>query len=438
MKKGLLLFSLVAFAALFLPSCTDNVTSIGLNLIDEVGTDFTDTVTLTAYSIREDSLNTSALTANLVGEVEDPVFGPLKAATYTQFALAGASVNFGSSPTLDSVVLTLQLSSYYGDTTSKVGIRVYELTEDLSPDRYYQYSTVAYDETAPLNYSLTGYSIKPNTKVTVDTGIYNAHLRIRLSDEFGRFLLSKQSEMTSTAAFQNIVKGLCIASVSHTGSVGYVLHSSLTSSLTGITLYYHNNGTASKYTFPCDKSCARFTGYTHNYESSTNADFVQEILNGDRTVGAKTLFAQASGGIKTAIRFPHIKDSFTSLNNRIVVNKAELVVCNVDPDEKYLVQPSGLSLQGINTATGKTAYLPDDEYYSSTNYFGGTYDSDKKEYRFRITKYVQDLILGNTEYADSIYLVVKGAGVRANRLVIGGTGRTDDRRLRLELSYTTY
>ncbi len=438
MKKGFLLFTIVATAALFLSSCIDNVTSIGLNLIDEVGTDFTDTATVTAYSVREDSLSTSALTANLVGEVEDPVFGPLKAATYAQFALSGASVNFGNSPTLDSVVLTLQLSSYYGDTTSKVGIRVYELTEDLSPDRYYQNSTIAYDESAPLNYSLAGYSIKPNTKVTVDTGIYNAHLRIRLSDSFGRQLLSQQSEMTSTNAFQRVLKGLCIASVSHTGSVGYILHSSMTSSLTGITLYYHNGGTAAKYTFPCDKSCARFTGYTHHYESSTNADFVQEILNGDRSVGSKTLFAQATGGIKTVIRFPNLKDAFKSLNNRVVVNKAELVICNVDPDEKYLVQPSGLSLQGISTATGKTTYLPDDEYYSSTNYFGGTYDADKKEYRFRITKYVQDLILGNTEYADSVNLVVKGAGVRANRLIIGGTGRTDDRRLRLELSYTTY
>ncbi len=438
MEKKHLLFSLVATAALFLSSCVDDVTSIGLNLIDEVGTDFTDTATVTAYSIREDSLNTSALTANLVGEVEDPVFGPLKAATYAQFALSGTSVNFGNNPVLDSVVLTLQLSSYYGDTTSKVGIRVYELSEDLSPGSYYQNSTIAYNESTPLNYSLAGYSIKPNTKVTVDTGIYNAHLRIRLSDEFGRFLLSSQSEMTSTATFRNILKGLCIASVSHTGSVGYILHSSMTSSLTGITLYYHNDGTAAKYTFPCDKSCARFTGFTHDYEKSTNADFVQEILNGERSVGDKTLFAQASGGIKTVIRFPNIQNAFKSLNNRVVVNKAELVICNVDPDEKYLVQPSGLSLQGIDKSTGKTAYLPDDEYYSSTSYFGGTYDTDKKEYRFRITKYVQDLILGNTGYADSVYLVVKGAGVRANRLIIGGTGRTDDRRLRLELSYTTY
>ncbi len=438
MKKTIHLFSLVAIAALFLSSCNDDVTSIGLNLIDEVGTDFNDTATVTAYSIREDSLNTSALTSNLVGEIEDPVFGPLKAATYAQFALSGASVNFGDSPTLDSVVLTLQLSSYYGDTTSKADIRVYELTEDLSPDSYYQNSTIAYNESAPLNYSLTGYSIKPNTKVTVDTGIYNAHLRIRLSDDFGLFLLSKQSEMTGTAAFQSILKGLCIASVSHTGTVGYILYSSMTSSLTGITLYYHNGGTAAKYTFPCDKSCARFTGFTHNYESSANADFVQEILNGDKSVGAKTLFAQATGGIKTVVRFPNIKDAFKSLDNRVVVNKAELVVSNIDPDEEYLVQPPGLSLQGISTATGKTAYLPDDEYYSSTSYFGGTYDSSKKEYRFRITKYVQDLILGKTGYADSVYLVVKGAGVRANRLIIGGTGRTDDRRLRLELSYTTY
>ena len=46
--------------------------------------------------------------------------------------------------------------------------------------------------------------------------------------------------------------------------------------------------------------------------------------------------------------------------------------------------------------------------------------------------------MGNSDLTNSLNLVVKGAGVRANRLIMGGTGLTDDKRLRLELSYTTY
>ena len=126
------------------------------------------------------------------------------------------------------------------------------------------------------------------------------------------------------------------------------------------------------------------------------------------------------------------------MNNRVVINKAELVISDLYPEEQFLTHPAALSIQGIKTTDGNIVYLPDDEYYTSASYFGGYYDSGKHEYRFRITKYVQDLILGNSDLSNSINLVVKGSGVRANRLVFGGTGLNDGKRMRLELSYTCY
>ena len=88
---------------------------------------------MTAYSFLEDTLSTTNTTANLIGEVHDPVFGDCRASTYAQFNLTGSSVNFGANPVVDSIVLTLQLASYYGDTNSRVGLRVYQLTEPLTP-----------------------------------------------------------------------------------------------------------------------------------------------------------------------------------------------------------------------------------------------------------------------------------------------------------------
>ena len=171
-------------------------------------------------------------------EVHDPVFGDCRASTYAQFNLTGSSVNFGANPVVDSIVLTLQLASYYGDTNSRVGLRVYQLTEPLS-GTYNSASTVNYDPT-PLNYALTGYAIQPTTSVVVDTGNYSPHLRIRLSNAFGQYLLNNQHHMTSNAAFKSFFHGLCISAVSHTGPVGYILLTSMNSSLSGITLYYHN------------------------------------------------------------------------------------------------------------------------------------------------------------------------------------------------------
>lgn len=436
--KTLRLIGILAVLTCFLAACDNQTSSIGLGLTDQLGTDFTDTVTLQAYSILEDTINTTNTSANLIGHLHDPVFGDLTASTYAQFDLSGASVNFGDHPVVDSVVLSLQLSSWYGDTTSQVGIRVYQLTEPFSSEtNYYNTSTLSFDPT-PLNYAQTGYAIQPNTSVIVDTGNYSAHLRIRLTQTFGQYLLDNQDRMANSSSFQEFFKGLCISAVSHTGSTGYVLLTNMTSSLSSIVLYYHNESSGTtKYTFPCDAECCRFTHFDHDYTASSNVSFIQEVLQGDPSVGATHLFAQATGGVKTRIAFPHLKDAFKSLDNRVVINRAELIIKNLSPYEEHLLPPAALTLQGIKS-DGSITYLPDDEYYTSSSHFGGSYDKDKHEYRFRITRYVQDLIQGNGDLTDSINLVVRGSAVRANRLIFGGTNLDNDQRLRLEISYTTF
>lgn len=403
-----------------------------------VGTDFTDTVTVSAYSFLEDTISTQNLSANIVGKIHDPIFGDTKASIYSQFTLSGSSVNFGEQPIIDSVILTLQLSSYYGDTNSLVGIRVYELSESLTKDgNYKQNSSVAHSSTI-LNTFQTGYNIRPTSEVIVDTSAYSPHLRIRLSNEFGQRLLDNQNQMHSATSFSNFFKGLCITAESYSGSTGYMLLTNMNSSLSGIVLYYHNNEKVSKkYTFPCKSDCVRFNQYEHNYANNSSSTFSQEVLQGDHSIGAQELFIQATGGVKTRIQFPHLAQSFAALNNRVVINCAELVITDISPDERYFVHPATLSLQGIKKDSTIT-YLPDDDYYTSSSYFGGTYDASKHEYRFRVTSYVQGLISGDSELTECLNLVVKGSGVRANRLIFGGTGLNDSKRLRLELSYTTY
>ncbi len=437
MKKFWLAGLAAALFTLF-SACNDQNSSIGLGLTNQLGTDFTDTVTVSAYSLLEDTISTTNMTANLIGEIHDPVFGDCKASTYAQFDLTGTSVNFGEAPVIDSVILTLQLASYYGDTNSRVGIRIYQLTEEISATNYNSASTIAYDAT-PLNYTLTDYTIQPTTNVIVDTGLNSPHIRIRLSQAFGQYLLDNQAQMTSNAAFKNFFKGLCLSTESHTGSTGYMILTSLTSALSGISLYYHNSTTpTTKYVFPCNTECMRFTNYSHDYSASSDVDFVQEVIQGDTSIGGRKLFLQATGGVKTKITFPHLRDSFKELDKRVVINRAELVITDISPEEVYLIHPAALTLQGIKE-NGSITYLPDDDVYTSESYFGGTYDEDKHEYRFRITEYIQNQIHGVGDLTNSIYLVVNGAAVRANRLIAGGTDASNgESRLRLELSYTSY
>lgn len=435
--KRIAKFVVAIIAAIAVMGCTNQSTVIGLDLMDDViGTDFTDTITVEAYSVMEDTIKTSQLSSDMIGSIYDPVFGESSAAAFARFTLSGSSVNFGDSPVLDSVVLSLQISGYYGDTLSKCNITVHNLEEELSASgNYHQDSEVAYNP-SPINYSLEGISIKPKTSVVVDTGIYNPHLRIRLSQAFGQYLIDNQEQLNGN--INSVLKGLCIKATTHTGNVGYILSTNMNSALTGIIIYYHNNSASGqRYQLSCAGDNVHFSQINHNYSVSQSSDFVDQVLNGDKEIGKKVLFAQGGGGVKTKITFPHIASAFAKEKDRVVVHRAELVITNVRPDEQFLIQPTSLTLQGISKTDGKINFIPDDDYYMGTAYFGGLYESSKKEYRFRITKYVQQQIMKSSDLENSLYLVVRGAGVRPNRLVFAGTDDAESR-LRLEISYSKY
>lgn len=436
--KKIFYCTLVLLSCIFLSACNNEYGSIGYDLLDDlVGTDFTDTITLQAYSMLEDTVNTTGTSAHILGHINDPVFGNSTAGIYTQLALGGTAVNFGDKPVIDSVVLTLNISGYYGDTMSAVGIRVHQLTGKMSTtDTYYQNSTVAYDPT-PLNYQLTSYTMKPNTYVVVDTGIYNAHMRIRLSQQFGQYLLNHQQELNN--GLSDFLKGLYIEAISHTGNCGYMLTTSMTSALTGLVLYYHNSDEQGMhYTLSCTDNCARFTHLTHDYNASQDNAFVSEVLQGQSELGSQVLFVQGGGGVKTRIEFPYLEHAFDKYDRRVVIHRAELVITNLDFNENYLTQPTSLTLQGIAKSDGSIRFLPDDDYYTSTAYYGGVYKASNHEYRFRITKYVQQLILQQGDWSNAVNLIVRGSAIRPHRLVLDGTDPASPTRLRLEIAYSTY
>jgi predicted small secreted protein len=436
--KKILTCTLVLLTCIVLSSCKDEHTNIGEDILGNLeNSEFTDTITLQAYSVLEDTINTTNTSANLLGHISDPVFGKSSAGIFTQLALSGSAVNFGDHPVIDSLILTIQLAGFYGDTNSCVGIRVHRLTESLdSQTQYYQNSTVGYDPT-PLNYSLTGYPIRPSTSIVVDTSVLGAHLRIRLSQQFGQYLLNHQNDLNNR--FQDFLKGLYIEAVSHTGNDGYILLTNMTSALSGLIIYYHNDQEhGQRYTFSCSENSVRFTKFNHEYSSSNNTNFIQEVLQGQTSLGKDVLFVQGGGGVKTHITFPYLENTFAELNNRVVIHRAELVITNVNPEEKVFIQPNLLTLQGIRKSDSSIRFLPDDDYYTSDNYFGGSYDASKSEYRFRITRYVQQLILQQGDWSNSLNLIVRGSAVRPHRLVFDGTDPESPSRLRLEIIYSTY
>ena len=424
---------LLLLLAVSICSCKKDIDTIGLNLQDgTLGNAYAE-IPLTAYSTVEDSLFTKNLLYTLLGEIRDPVFGITRAGFCTQFALQGSNTTLGDDLSLDSVVLTLQYGGYYGDTLSGLRLEVCELTEQLTKSQYYSSDNNPANQGVNLTYSSAPILPTPNTRVKIDTATYMAHMRIRLTDDFGYRLLNLSSnDLNNNSAFQSAFYGLVIKATSN--GAGNLCYFSPTAAQSGLTLYYKAGGVTKKYTFPITTDCARYNFFTHDYTTG-DADFRRQVVNGETALGKDKLYIQPTGGVKTHVNLDAFGEWVKDKN--IIINKAELVITNTDIAENTFTNPGNIGLQVVKT-DNNTTYTPDDAVYTSTSYFGGTYDTDKKEYRFRLTYYAQEILRNQGINDNGINIVVTGSGIRGNRLVFRGTDESYTDRLRLAIYYTEY
>lgn len=386
--------------------------------------------TVNAYSKLTDSILTDESTLNLLGSYFDPIFGRTAASIYTQVLLANNNVNFGLNPVFDSLVLCLAYNSYYGDTTTPLTVHVYELNENMYVDSiYYSNRNIS---NYGIDYANKTFKPRPRDSVKVNGNTYGPHLRIRLKNTLAQKFInaSGTADLATNVNFLNFFKGFYIKAdpVNSAGSIQYF---SLLNQLSGLYLFYHNDSVSSlTYRFIIDGTTARFTNFNHYSYNGANSDFKAQI-SGDTLKGANTLYVQAMGGVKTKIKFPDVYSKFALIGN-VVINKAELVL---KVDETTLAgfnPPDRLSLAKI-IENDKMIFLPDQAMGNA--YFGGYYNSTTKEYRFTISKYIQQLVSAPGEINYGIYLMVSGSADRADRVILNGYANTPGN-IRLEVTYT--
>ena len=423
--------------AIFTVSCNKNE-EIGSNiqpsenLLDVV---YQNSIPITAHTITEDSVRTDETILNMIGSYFDPIFGYTTAGMYTQFRLTTTAVDFGTNPACDSIVLSLAYNrGFYGDTTSHMTLNVYEIADDFDIDNNY-YSN---QRLGTYKNNLANYDFVPNLKdsVTVGTTKYAPHLRVKLKKSLGDKIIgaSGTSDLTNNDVFLKFFKGLYISTNKATsgGSILYITH---TSSLSKLTVYYHNDAHDTlEYKLVLNENCARFNTFDHYKYASASSALKQQLL-GDTVLGNNSLYLQAMSGTKIRLKFPKAVDS-TYFDNtplkKIAINKAELVI-EVDPTTiDVLDPPSILSLVVINK-DGTYSFLPDVAYGEA--YFGGSYSSTTHEYRFNISKYLQNSLLNGSFNDKGLFIVVSGSAVKGNRAFIKGPLSVEDN-MRLEVIYT--
>lgn len=431
---------LVCLSMFVLFGCKEEENIVGLDVqpdSDKLALLFCDTTSINTYSVKEDSISTSKTSLSLLGYVKDPIFGKTQAGIYSQFRLAVSSLDFGDSAVLDSIVLTLSYTGFFGDTLHPFVVKVFELDESIDSKKPYYNTSSLNHNTTNLTETTSFYVYpKPKTTNSVDSTQKKPIIRIPLTKSFGNQKFISKSGSTELANNDNFLayfKGLYIIAegINNTGSMIYV---DMLDPWSCLTLYYHNKEKKGlKHSFVVNEAAARFTSIHHFDYVDANASLKKQILDKDYSETEEKLYIQASGGVKTLINFPHLKETFQG--KKVAVAKAELVITRSEDDYSIFFQPTALDMYYKKDANASTSYyLPD--FLIGDDYFGGTYNVNKKEYRFRITQYIQNLIMGDTEDYP-LHLVVKGAATKANRMVLHGINPiNNDNRLRLEITYS--
>lgn len=256
-------------------------------------------------------------------------------------------------------------------------------------------------------------------------------MRIPINSTFGRYILgaTDTTSLYNNTEFVKFYKGLCIiAEPQSTPGKGAILSFTVPSEESRIQLHYHNTEDTVIYNLAIASSSSRFQNYDHNgYKEAI--PLLRQQLAGNTSLGQQFLFAQGMAGIKIKIQFPGL--SKWTDNKNIVINDAQLILGNASISEVF-TSPSSLSLRSIGEAGSTSPYALVDET-DRPDYYDGGYYKASNSFRFRITKYIQQYILGQTN-TNGLHLILPSSYV-GNRLVLNGTASPQSD-LKLYLRYT--
>jgi len=423
-------------------SCTKDPYELGFDLLppsDTLNVLVTDTCTVEAYSVIQDSVRTDEASTVILGSMVDPIFGKTTAGFYSQMRLGADSPDFGINPVLDSLVLILYYAGHYGDTTMMQNVRVYEISEDVILDSSYwsNQRVAAY----PALLGTETFYPRPSDSVKVSGKMMAAHLRINLnkfSNYLGdKFLYAPADVLAENSNFVKFFKGLYVESnpVSYGGAL---LNFSAGSSTSCLEIWFHNSESDSlSYQFPIDDKAARFTTIDHNGYLDASPELKRQILNHDTAMGANQLFLQGLGGVKLKLRFPYMKDF--GKGHLIAVNDALLMFNNLETDTTYAPPPTLTMIR--QDSIGRISFLADEN--EGTSYFGGIYNRTDRSYYFRFTQHIQKVIQHSYSNSFDLYLLVNNPTQRdmlPYRIMLEGTkpgipGSLTNR-FRLKMVYT--
>ncbi len=433
---------LIGFAA-----CERDFKDIGIALVDNNKFDTNKLASsIITYNKPMDSVRVDSLPEYVLGVNLNTTFGKTTASIAAQLALPITSVDFGSNPTIDSVILELpyfstktgtkkvkktnstdsiivpvfRLDSIYGNQSQSFTLTVSELgtflnsLDPLNPSkRKTYYSNKTYNVLSPSLYTGT---FTPNTNDTVayikhkdlDGSIFAIDtikrsgsipsIKLPLNENFflSNFVNnSKSSIFTSFDEFSHFFRGLYINA---SGSDGSLITMPLANG--SVNIFYSNDVSTTdasnvttikrtKQTMIFPLSGIKTNKYEHNYNLATSS-IQSKLLSPDVLTGEDKLFVQGASGSLIVLKLFENDDIALLRSKNWLINEANIKLY-IDKTLSGTNIPSRLYIYNYDENA-----IVSDLITEGATILDGTlhYDSNgaPEYYKFRITNYISTIL----------------------------------------------
>ncbi len=441
---------------ILISACTDKTSQIGADLVPNgplSDLNRIDTMSMNAYSVKVDSVLTTGQAENLIGFLNDPVFGKVVSSTYAQLIPDAFSFKGFDGYVLDSVVFSLKYSkSYYGDTLTTQTIHIHEITEPFERGGlYYSNHELQYNPVPIVSHTYNPTPLKTDTSVSVRPSL-EVRMKIPVENLFVTNLwnldstsLHTDTSLVNLDEFVKLVNGIHIKVDPSDGETGALVGFNMTSVDTKLTFYTkEDNEDANLKEFDfviIPNYSAWLNKHDHMNFEGAETDLLNQINNINKESSKEKLYIQPLAGTRVHFDFPHLK-SLNDIGN-IIINKAELILSYGEDDELTdlnIFNPTGLNI-GLRHINDTTTVVPD--YYVDGGrgvHLGGSIDTTNKEYRFRLTRYVQEVLQNKDENELGLVLFSGSETNGYSRLIFRGFDPVNseffDNRFRLEVTYS--
>ena len=410
--------SVIALGATLFSACQKESNELGAQLIvnESMKVLSIEQSDIKASLVREPSLAALNQSETYIGAIQDEGFGLTEASFYTELALSSSGLDMGTSATLDSLVLELDIEGYYGSTATTFDFKVYEMSETIEADATESGTTPS----ASDDFQYYNQAVAEET-ITLDPAS-DSILRIGFSNTFAqRFIESGTTSFVDNEAFQSFLNGFYVSAESTANQEGLLVNLDLSSDQSKLVLFYHTDEEDSLvYKFNLGNSIDRVNRWHHDY-SGTELEtlLVQEEVS--------KACVQGGAGIRTHIEL----EGLASLKDaNYTIHQAELVVPYIAGANGEFPAPAQLGLSAI-TQNGTLEALTADQTVQGATYFGGLKDELSQTYRFNIIRYVHDVL--HEGYTNTLALRVPSSVKQPGGVFINHFANADTTGIRLHL-----